>query len=315
VKMDLSRREIGSVKGDRPGPTLVAVAGVHGNEPAGLEAGARLLAALEAEGVPLAGELVVLAGNVQALRAGRRYVDKDLNRQWTDVRIAELVASHPDGDDAEDREQRELLAALDAVAARARGPLHLADLHTSSAPGIPFVMLGDTPAQRRFIRAFRVPVILRLEQLLDGVLSRCWARRGWTTFAVEGGQHADPAAVDSLEAILWQTLAEGGLVDPATPRVTRAGELLEDRRAGLPRVLEVLRRRSISADDRFVMEPGFRNIDRAQRGQLLARDIAGEVRAPDDGVVILPLYQGQGNDGYFWGRVVEPGSIQPPLDA
>ncbi len=40
------------------------------------------------------------------------------------------------------------------------------------------------------------------------------------------------------------------------------------------------------------MEPGFRNIDRARKGQLLARDRSGEIRAPADGMVILPLYQG-----------------------
>ena len=29
-----------------------------------------------------------------------------------------------------------------------------------------------------------------------------------------------------------------------------------------------------------------------------------DVRAPDDGFVMLPLYQGQGEDGFFWGREV-----------
>ena len=50
------------------------------------------------------------------------------------------------------------------------------------------------------------------------------------------------------------------------------------------------------------MEPGFANLAPARAGQLLARDRGGEIRAPHDGVVILPLYQALGSDGYFWGR-------------
>jgi succinylglutamate desuccinylase len=52
------------------------------------------------------------------------------------------------------------------------------------------------------------------------------------------------------------------------------------------------------------MEPGFRNLDHAPEGTLLARDKRGEIRAPKNGMVILPLYQGLGADGFFWGREV-----------
>jgi succinylglutamate desuccinylase len=69
-------------------------------------------------------------------------------------------------------------------------------------------------------------------------------------------------------------------------------------------VLEVVERRAIDAEDCFHMEPGFRNLNHARRGQLLARDRRGEIRAPSDGVVILPLYQKLGSDGFFWGRTV-----------
>jgi len=307
---ELSERELGRVVGQEAGPTLVAIAGMHGNEPAGIVAARRVLRRLESGGITLRGELIVLAGNLEALRRGARYQTKDLNRQWTDARIAELRALPPSALDAEDREQLELLAAIEGAGARARGPLHLIDMHTSSASGIPFVMFGDTPAQRRFVGGFRIPVIMGLEGLIDGVLSQYWTRQGWVTFAVEGGQHDDPSSVDSLEAVMWQSLAEAGLIDSqAADDVQRSVALLEQRRDGLPRVLEVVSRRSISSEDGFVMEPGFRNIDRARKGQLLARDARGEIRAPHDGLVILPLYQGLGSDGYFWGRAL--GELAP----
>src|SRR5580698_114157 len=86
----LETREIGRMVGRAAGPTLVVVAGMHGNEPAGILAARRVLARLAADEVPLRGELIVLAGNVGALRAGKRYLAKDLNRQWSEARVASL---------------------------------------------------------------------------------------------------------------------------------------------------------------------------------------------------------------------------------
>lgn len=301
----LESREIGRVAGAAAGPTLVAIAGVHGNEPAGVEAARRVLGRLARCDVAVRGEVVALAGNVGALGRGVRYEAKDLNRLWSEGRVAALRAPGWSPLDAEDREQAELLGAIEAAIGRARGPVTLADMHTSSAAGVPFVLFGDTLAQRRFVGAFPIPVIIGLEEQVDGALTEYWTRRGCVTFTVEGGQHDDPASVDSLESVLWLALHEAGVIEGAgLPEVREGRARLDARRGDLPRVLEVVSRRAITADDTFRMEPGFRNIARARAGQLLARDRRGEIVAPRDGVVILPLYQGLGSDGFFWGREV-----------
>jgi predicted deacylase len=295
----VEQREIGRRQGEAAGATVIAVAGMHGNEPAGVHASRRILEQLA--GLPLRGELVVFAGNLGGLRQGLRYLKKDLNRVWTGQGP---WAAGPR--EAEDGEQLELSAAIEEARGRARGPVYLIDLHTTSAAGIPFMLLGDNPAQRRFAAAFPIPVVLGLEEELDGVLSAFWTSRGLITAAIEGGQHDDPATIGSLEAVLWVALAQAGCVDPGFEQVARAAALLDQQRQGLPRVLEVLSRRAIAPEDQFRMEPGFRNIDRARRGQLLAHDRDGEIRAESDGLVIMPLYQGLGGDGYFWGREVSP---------
>jgi len=305
--LELTGRETGRIAGAAPGPTLVVVAGMHGNEPGGIEAARRVLARLDGE--KIRGDLVVLAGNLEGLRQGVRYQVKDLNRVWTHARIEELRALPAEARDAEDHEQLELHAAIEDAIGRARGPVHVCDMHTTSAAGIPFVLIGDTLAQRKFAQAFPIPVILGLEEQLDGVLTSWWTRRGCVTFAVEGGQHADPVTVDSLEAVLWIALGHAGLVAASRPEVADATELLERQRKGLPRVIEVLSRRAISPADGFRMEPGFRNIDHARKDQLLAQDNAGEIRAPRDGMVIMPLYQGSGGDGFFWGREASPDAL------
>lgn len=307
----LETRELGRVRGERPGPTLIVVTSLHGNEPAGVFACARVLAALEARGLPLRralrGELVLLAGNVGALRDGQRYRVKDLNRVWSDTSVAALRARDAAHDDAEDHEQRELLGAIDEALSRARGRGVLLDLHTTSAAGFPFVLFGDTLPQRELAIRLPLPVILGLEEQLDGVLTEHMTRRGLLTLAVEGGQHQDPRSIDHLADVLWVVLSSAGLLPAAdNPELTAALTRLERARAQVPHVLEVLSRHALAPGDTFRMEPGFENLAFAAKGRVLATHthagVTTTVRAPHDGWVMLPLYQGQGADGFFWGR-------------
>jgi succinylglutamate desuccinylase len=313
VPRHLRGREIGRLRGASRGATLILVGGIHGNEPAGAIAACRVLdtigeRSLERE---LRGEVVALAGNLEAMRAKRRFHRKDLNRQWTEERAARLgrASAHDHHHDEEDREQRELYAAIESVIDRARGDVYLMDLHTTSAHGYPFVLFGDTPRQRRFARAFPLPIILGLEEQVDGVITEHFTRRGCITLGIEGGQHDDEGSVDNLAAAIWIALGATGIAERAAilHDLASATALLEARRGVLPRVIEVLERHAIRPDDEFEMAPGFANLAPVQRGVLLARDRRGEIRAPSDGVVILPLYQGQGEDGFFWGRA--PGDL------
>lgn len=306
-------REIGRVVGDAPGPTVIAVAGMHGNECAGVTAARRALATFARRRGAMRGELVAFAGNLGAMRLGVRYRERDLNRVWTAERIADLEARQRAGAvlDAEDHEQFELLGAIRSAIARARGPVYLIDLHTTSAHGFPFVLFGDTLRQRKFASGIPLSLLLGLEEQLEGVLSSYWTTQGCITCGVEGGQHDDAGSIDNLEAVIVLGADSAGLLgSERIAEATAAYALLDRRRADLPRVIEVVSRHAITAEDAFVMEPGFANIARARMGQLLARTRHGEVRAPKDGMVILPLYQGQGADGFFWGRAMSPARLR-----
>jgi siroheme synthase len=100
-------RIIGRHAGAEPGPTLVGIGGVHGNEPAGVRALQRVLAALQTTRPPFHGELVAIAGNLAALEAGRRFVDRELNRRWSRHQVERAISDQ--GRCAEDREQAELI--------------------------------------------------------------------------------------------------------------------------------------------------------------------------------------------------------------
>jgi succinylglutamate desuccinylase len=256
----------------------------------------------------LRGEVVFLAGNLAALDARVRFIDVDLNRQWRAERVA-AVRSEPRGrhEPAEIEEQRELIEELERVAAAARGSIYFLDLHTSSAAGPPFLTVGDTLRNRRFARAFPLPLILGLEEQVDGALLEWLNNRGFVTLGVEAGRHDSPQSVACHEAVLWVAMVAAGLLpSKAVPELDRHRERLVEASRGYPRVVEVRRRHAITAEDGFRMERGFTNFTPIAVGQHLARDLHGPVLAPERGLLLLPLYQGLGDDGFFLARRVRP---------
>ncbi len=291
-------------RSQQSGPTVVAVAGVHGNEPSGIAAVRRVSAWLASKDMPRRGRFVALSGNRSALKIGQRFVDSDFNRVWSSQHVAQSRAG---GDTTEHREQAELLAALEQVFAEATGPVHLLDLHTSSAPGQPFVCIGDTLRNREFAGTFAVPVILGLEEQVDGSLLEYVNDLGHVTVGVEAGQHDDSASIEHhTAALLLGLLGAGCLEEMDLPRRAELRAQLADASAGLPPIMEVRYRHAIRPDACFVMQPGFDNFQRVDEGTLLADDVNGEIPALATGRVLLPLYQGLGNDGFFLVRRVAP---------
>jgi succinylglutamate desuccinylase len=292
-------RVLARLVGDHPGPTLICVGGLHGNEPAGLHALHRIIPDLRDRSASLQGEFIALAGNLAALELGRRFIDRDLNRAWTPDRVMELAQPSHDGS-VEDREQKELLEELHATFARARGPIFLVDLHTTSGEGVGFTTVADTLRNRAFGLAFPIPLILGLEEQVDGTLMDYVEGLGHIAIGVETGQHDEPAAVDRAVAALWIAVVTSGVLpETAVPEVGAATEFLRREARGLPRVLEMRHRHAIAPEDRFRMHPGYRNFQEIAQGQILGEDGEGSVRSPESARILMPLYQEQGQDGFF----------------
>ena len=302
-----SARIIDRVIGDLAGPTLILVGGIHGNEPAGVNAIRSVLGALRSSGAKVRGEIVAFAGNVRGLAGNTRYLSRDLNRMWTAEKVAAARAMREP--QAENAELVELAGAIDEVIARSHGQVFAIDLHTTSASGVPFGVIGASLAHRAFARHFHLPGIVGLEEALEGVLTSYLSTKGCVTMAVEGGQHASADAAVSLAAVVTIALHATGIVNAADrPELAQAEEYLVRARGTLPRLIGVVSRYAIEpspdAGQDFRMQPGFANIQPTGRGTLIAKDQTGEIRAPFDGLVLLPLYQAQGSDGFFYGRAL-----------
>ena len=83
-------RELGSYGGTLPGPLVICIGGMHGNEPAGVFATRRVLHTLESAKPPFRGEFIAFSGNRTALARRCRYIAQDFNRLWTAERMTAL---------------------------------------------------------------------------------------------------------------------------------------------------------------------------------------------------------------------------------
>lgn len=301
-------RVIGCYQGAEAGPSLVCVGSIHGNEPSGSSALRRVLGALEDRKPTIRGEVVGLTGNLRASSKRVRFLSKDLNRHWTAEHVAKLATGElPVDADSEDHEQAELLAALTDAFGRSRGGVYFMDLHTTSAMGGPFLVIGDTLRNRRFAMGIPAPIILGLEERLGGTLPEYVNSLGHVTVGFEAGQHDDPRSVDIHEAGIWLAMINAGIIsEEDVPEADKYRSMIAEASKGVPRVLELSHHHRINPSDAFRMVPEIPNFEMIRSGQRLATDKRGDIVSPVSGRLLLPLYQGQGNDGYFLARGINP---------
>ncbi|VWC96455.1 succinylglutamate desuccinylase [Burkholderia lata] len=115
-----------AVAADTARASVLVSAGVHGDETAPIELLSMLVRDLATGALPLACRLLVVLGNVPAMRAGERYLDDDLNRLFSG-RHAQV----PDSREAPRAVQLEAAAAAFFAAAPAGAARWHVDMHTA----------------------------------------------------------------------------------------------------------------------------------------------------------------------------------------
>lgn len=295
---------IGWVKGAKEGPLLLCVGGLHGNEPAGIGALEELVALVQARRDRVRGDFVAVAGNLQALAAGRRFMSYDLNRAWTDSRIGgargRMRSVNGRSTLPEDLELVRVLDVLDEVASRRRGPAWLLDLHTTSGGGGAFTTSADRLRHKRFAMSIPAPLVLGLNQHLEGTLTGYLDSLGYVSAVFECGQHEEAESRVRAASAVWLAIRAAGLLsDRDVPEARSGYRKLEEAYRHLPRILEMRYRHPVEEEDRYTTRPGFRNFQPVRAGDVIGDDRRGEVMAPKSGRILMPLYQELGEDGFF----------------
>ena len=307
-KKELSKvnRIIGQYSLDEPGPTLVFFCSIHGNEPSGILAFNRFLRKINAPKVPVKGKVIALAGNLAALKLGKRFIHEDLNRIWTDENIAAFLKGSRWNGSAEKAEQKALLEQIHMIIEESKGPLYFVDLHTTSSESRPFITINDTIRNRDFAVQYPLPIVLGIEEHLHGTTLDYINELGHVAIGIEAGQHDTASSVEYHEASIWLTLINAGCVAEQDIQLAhKYREKLACTTFGEQQVYEILYRHHVDDPGGFEMQRGYVNFQSVQKGETLAFHDGKEIRSPENGKIFMPLYQKQGNDGFFVIREVK----------
>ena len=259
---------------------------IHGNELCGAWA---LKGLLEAGVRPQRGALTLAFCNLAAFvrfdaanHDASRFVEQDMNRQWSDERI-----------DAADTQERRRAAQLRPYVAEADW---LLDLHSMHEPCAPLMLTGVQPRNLELARAMRSPEHVVVDAgHKDGTRMRDYGRFGLPdaeagdsrSLLIECGFHGDPASRAVAQNQCERFLTAAGTLDTAEAARLLPGWRLPD----APRqwTLEVTGP-VVAKSECFTFTEPFTGLEVFPRAGTVIGDNDGEpVTTPyDDCVLVMP---------------------------
>lgn len=292
--MENRTRIIGTYNSGKNGPLFFITAGIHGNEPAGIIALREVFRILNKNKPQISGEVVGVAGNLSALEKEVRFIDEDLNRTWTEENI-----SSQNRDSSEKKEMFEIISVLNSYRNNNYQACYFLDCHTTSAETQPYISVQDRGENLKWAGRFPVHIIRGFSDMVAGCIDHYLSRTGMTGFVFEAGSHGGEDSARNHEAMIWLALQNACQLsledlDPSPVAVTA----LEKNRQGR-KIFDLIYRHGIRETDHFVMEPGFENFQKINKNELLAHQNGHRVLSPEPGYIFMPLYQNQGDDGFF----------------
>ncbi|MCV6629372.1 MAG: succinylglutamate desuccinylase/aspartoacylase family protein [Flavobacteriaceae bacterium] len=303
-------RIIGELHGEENGPTMVFTAGIHGNEPSGVFALAEIFEHLHTKKISIRGSIYAIAGNLSALNQNKRFHNQDLNRLWSEARISKLENNNFVPKCKDEQEQLALYKLLKNILQKHQGPFYFMDLHTTSSPTIPFLTVNDSLINRKFTQQFPLPIILGIEEYIQGPLLSYINELGYVSFGYEAGQHDAYSAIENQKAFVYLCLAYSGSIHTKQIDSNRYYKHLQKACTNQKGIYEIYHRQGIHQEDRFEMQPGFSNFQSVKKGMHLARYNGEEQYAKKDTQIFMPLYQKQGSDAYFFIRPISQFLLQ-----
>lgn len=301
VKKSVSiNRVLYEIKGNHNGPTIVFFGGIHGNEPAGIFGLKSVLSKLEERDVN--GNIYAISGNLKALKEGKRYINKDLNRIWTEEELNSTLQSHSLV--SEHKEQLEIYNLLQDIILKNKGPFYFIDLHTTSSKTVPFITINDAIINRKFSQQFPVPIVLGIEEYLQGPLLSYINTLGYVSLGFESGQHDNKKAILNNIAFINLALEYSNVVKRI--KISKHYKSLKSASKNLAITFDVIYLHRIKDSDIFDILPAFKSFEPIKKGTLIALHNGQEISSKYTGNIFMPLYQKKGNEGFFIIRKINP---------
>ena len=290
------KRIIKQITGSKKGPTVVFFAGIHGNEKSGIKALREELKPFTPDN--LSGTIYAISGNLRALDKNQRYLDEDLNRLWTKDRIKAIQSK--DHLNTEEEELLSLLRLLMRILETSTPPFYFIDLHTTSSKSLPFITINDAIINRRFSKQFPVPIVLGIEEYLEGALLSYINQLGYVSIGFESGQHDDIQALRNHVAFINLALVFTGIVKEYNSDKFKAYyNQLKNAGQYHSCFFEIIDLYRIDRNDEFKMCNGFDSFQAIRKGEQLATHKQRIITSQYNARIFMPLYQKKGSEGFF----------------
>jgi len=288
-------RIIGTYTSNKKGPLLFVTGGIHGNEPSGVKALQKVFQELEKTRPVIEGTIVGVIGNKKALTLDQRFIDEDLNRAWTIENVEKGKKNTQ-----EKKEMFEIIKVLEKYPESNFTKRYFLDCHTTSAATVPFISVQEVNDNDAWAHKFPTYIIRGFSDIVYGCIDHYLSRTGLTGFVFEAGNHKDARSVENHEGLIWLALKEACNLDlnQISCFPDCVDKFVKENAPG-QKTFEIIHRHGLENSDEFKMEPGFENFQKISKGQLLAHQNGMEIRSEWDAHIFMPLYQSQGNDGFF----------------
>ncbi len=286
-----------SFQAEKPGPSVLVTAVVHGNE----QCGAVALDHLFQAGLrPRRGTLTLAFCNVEAYRCFNparptlsRFIDEDFNRLWSPTALDAAVET------SERRRAREIRPFVEAAD-------YLLDLHSMTTPAAALTLAGTEPRGRVLAQAMGVPTVVVADaghaagpRMRDfGGFSDPQSTK--TALLVECGQHWEARTAETALRVMYRFLVSLDLL-----RADEVGDLAAPSEAPQTFV-EVTEAVTVRTNNfQFILPVSTHEVI-PQAGTAIARDGDETIRtAYENCVVIMPAKTpGPGATAVRLGRII-----------
>lgn len=258
--------------GKEPGQTVAVMAGVHGNERAGVEALASAIKTIRIK----SGVVYFIYANPEAIAKRVRFISKNLNRCFSKENI---------GTTLEDARARELMKIFDQCDA-------LLDLHASnSRRTIPFIICEQEASALARKMAFPI-VSSGWDRLEGGAADGYMHRQHKPALCLECGSVYDADNNRRLaENSIYQFLYYFGLIDQVIPYSSQRQRRIN--------VYNIACKRTAALS--FSRE--FSDFEQLEMGKIFARDGEIEYRGAEGDCIIFPRPNGPlGSEAFILGK-------------
>jgi succinylglutamate desuccinylase len=282
---------IWQVSGSRPGPHLVILGGVHGDEKTGIEVVKELYAMFQERKEKLCvGTLTLILGNEEAIKINKRGTSPEynLNRMFTEHHL-----SGPVLDFYESRRAHELASILQSVDISI-------DIHSTSVPGRPFLPCAFTARHEKIYRWFDADLVLTDPDFIlggerattDEYVDSC----GGTGICFETGFAGDTSRLPVVLESILNILADKKMVSPSRSRTPPKPGYKVYR----------LTRKILLTDEGFHYAGTFPEpFHEVKKGEIIGYHGKRAERAEQEGVIAFPKAPEQwhvGHDLFFLAR-------------